>query len=411
MRQISTVIIGAGQAGLAMSKCLTERSVAHVVIERGEVAHCWATQRWDSLTLLTPNWQSRLPGQSYAGDAPDGFMTMPQINAYLGRYAVAVAAPVERQTTVTSVRVDGFGYRVATDRGDWRCDNVILATGACASAQIPDVAQAVPDAIVQLTPQSYKTPDQIAPGGVLVVGASASGTQIAAELLAAGHEVTVAAGAHIRMPRRYRGRDVQWWMDRSGVLDMHYAQADDIARARHVPSLQLIGDAKLPFLDLNHLQDQGANIVGRMVGVCNGVAQFSGSLANQCALSDLKMRRLLASFDIWAEAAGMTGLPAPKVFGPTHVPQAPDLSLDLARGPVRTIVWATGYRPDFGFADLPIFDRKGALRHDGGVVGPGLYVLGLPFQIRRKSALIDGVGQDAEDLANHLVHHHQTRAA
>ncbi len=411
MKHIQTVIIGAGQAGLAMSKCLSERSVAHVVIERGEIANSWATERWDSLKLLTPNWQSRLPGHCYTGTDPDGYMSMPEINDYLRDYAHAIAAPVEDRTNVNCVTVEGFGYRVSTDCGDWICDHVIFANGACGQAYVPALAEELPQHLTQLTPQSYKSPDQIPHGGVLVVGASASGTQIAAKLLASGHDVMLSAGAHIRVPRSHRGRDIQWWMDRTGVLDTHISEVDDPLRARKVPSLQLVGDANLPFLDLNLLQDRGATVTGRLVGLQNGVAQFSGSLANHCVLSDLKMRRLLGSFDVWAEAQGLEGLPAAQNHGPTVVPTHPPLLLDLAKGRIKTVIWATGYRPDFSFARLPIFDQKGALRHKDGVVGPGLYVLGLPFQIRRKSALIDGVGQDAEDMANHLVRHQRTKAA
>lgn len=411
MRQISTVIIGAGQAGLAMSKCLTDRSVAHVVIERGDIANSWATERWDSLKLLTPNWQSRLPGYRYGGGDPDGYMSMSEINEFLQGYARSIAAPVEARTTVQSVTVQGFGYRVSTDRGDWLCDNLVLANGACGQVHVPALSEELPDHIAQLTPQTYKSPDQIAPGGVLVVGGSASGTQIAAELLGAGHEVTLSVGAHIRAPRHHRGRDIQWWMDRSGIQDTHIEELDDPQRARNVPSLQLIGDASLPFLDLNYLQGLGAELTGRLVGFRDGVAQFSGSLANQCALSDLKMRRLLKSFDDWAETQGLLGIPAAPDHGPTEPPPNPRLSLDLRAGGIRTVIWATGYRPDFGFAKLPIFDHKGALRHLKGVVGPGIYVLGLPFQIRRKSTLIDGVGQDAKELANHLIQRQRKNAA
>lgn len=410
MRHISTVIIGAGQAGLAMSKCLSDRSVTHVVIERGEVAQAWTAQRWDSLKLLTPNWQSRLPGYTYSGPDPDGFMSMQHVTNYLQTYAVTIAAPVQDRTSVTEVTVQGFGYRVSTTKGDWTCDNLVFASGACARAHVPDLSANVPDGITQLTPLDYKSPAQVPAGGVLVVGASASGTQISAEMLAAGHEVTIAVGAHIRAPRMYRGRDIQWWMDQTGVLDTTTAQMDDIERARSVPSLQLVGDSNLPILDLNRLQAQGATITGRLVGVRDGIAQFSGSLANQCALSDLKIRRLLRSFDDWTEQTGMTAPPASDL-PPTQVPSAPPLTLNLTSGKIRTIIWATGCQPDFSWARLPVFTAKGALRHSEGIIGHGLYVLGLPFQRRRKSALIDGVGGDAAALADHLIHTQKQRAA
>ncbi|MCB1337534.1 MAG: NAD(P)-binding domain-containing protein [Maritimibacter sp.] len=403
MIHISTLIIGAGQAGLAMSHALAARGEPHVLLERGEIAQSWRTERWDSLRLLTPNWQSRLPGHAYSGPAPDGFMTMPEVVAFLSDYAARMDAPVETNTRVTSVTRDGAGYRVATDRGLWTCRNLVLASGACNRANIPAFAGAIPAHIHQMSPLGYRTPGQLPEGGVLVVGASASGVQIAAELAAAGRDVVLAAGHHVRMPRHYRGRDIQWWMDRSGLLDTTTAEIDDLARARAVPSLQLVGDAGARFLDLNALQAAGVEVAGRLASVRDGAALFSGGLGNAAALSDLKMTRALAGFDAWAEAQGLTGLPEPERFAPTALPARPRLSLDLNGGRIATIVWATGFRPDFDWLHLPVFDRKGRIAHRDGVVAPGLAVLGLPFLRRRKSSLIDGVGADAVALADHLV--------
>ncbi len=411
MRQISTVIIGAGQAGLAMSKHLSDRSIKHVLIERGEVAHSWKTQRWDSLRLLTPNWQSRLPGYAYSGDNPNGFMTMPEITRYLQGYADHCAAPVEERTTVTSVSLQGFGYRVETTKGDWVCDNVILANGACARPNVPDVAKSLPNGITNLTPLSYKSTAQLRPGGVMIIGASASGVQLAAEINAAGFDVTLSAGAHIRVPRNYRGRDIQWWMDQSGVLTTRADEVDDIDRARRVPSLQLIGDHSIDALDLNFLRKSGVKIVGRLADIRDGKALFSGSLANLCAMSDLKMNRLLAGFDVWADSQSILGLEKPERLEATIVDPEPDLERPLNDGRIATIIWATGYRPDYDWLHLPVFDPKGRLKHSLGVVAPGLYALGLPFQQRRKSALIDGVGDDALTLANHLVLNRAQRVA
>lgn len=407
MKRIDTLIIGAGQAGLAMSYCLSERSVPHVVIERGEVANSWRRERWDSLRLLTPNWQSRLPGYAYSGEAPDAFMTMPEITRYLDSYAAISSAPIETSTTVLTVRADAGGYRVETDRGDWACRNLVVASGACNTANVPEVAAAIPDEIQQLTPFQYRCPDQLASGGVLVVGASATGVQLAAEISAAGHEVTLAAGEHIRMPRHYRGRDIQWWMEAAGVHGATIESIDDINRARRVPSLQLVGSSARQFLDLNTLQAAGVEIVGRLVGVNQSKAQFSGSLANHCKMSDLKMNRLLAALDEWADATGVEGLAPAQRFEPTALPAPAQLSHDLTRGKFRTVIWATGFRPDHSWLDLPVFDAKGRLTHDCGHVAPGLYVLGLPFLRRRNSALIDGVGADAQAFADHIL---QTRS-
>ncbi|MCP4245019.1 MAG: NAD(P)-binding domain-containing protein, partial [bacterium] len=297
MRKTTTVIIGAGHAGLAMSRCLSERSIDHVLLERGEVANSWRTERWDSLRLLTPNWQSRLPGFGYDGDDPHGFRTMPEIIAFLESYADVISAPVETGTEVTSLSKSDDGYLVSTSRGDWRCRTVVVASGACNVPHVPRFAGAVPDSIDTLTPRDYRNPDQLADGGVLVVGASATGTQLADEIHRSGRPVTLAVGEHIRAPRTYRGRDIQWWMGAAGVHDERHDEIDDIGRARRVPSLQLAGSPARTTLDLNALTGIGVELVGRIAGVTDGRAQFSGSLHNLCALSDLKMNRLLDTID------------------------------------------------------------------------------------------------------------------
>ncbi len=402
MRTATTVVIGAGHAGLAMSKCLADRSIDHVVLERGEVANSWRTERWDSLRLLTPNWQSRLPGFGYDGDDPDGYRTMPEVIEFIDRYAGVISAPVETYTKVTSVREADSGYRVRTDRGDWQARTVVLATGACNIPRVPAVAAAVPDNIATLTPKEYRNPDQLADGGVLVVGASATGTQLALEIHRSGRPVTMAVGEHIRAPRTYRGKDLEWWMDKAGVLDERYDEIEDIVRARKVPSLQLAGQPVT--LDLNALTAIGVKLVGRLAGIADGKAQFSGSLRNQCALSDLKMGRLLDTIDEWATENGLDDeVEPPYRLPPTDVEESPPLLLDLTKGKIKTIIWATGFRPDYSWLDVPVLDRKGQIRHDGGVVdAPGMYLMGMQFLRRRKSALIDGAGDDARDLSVHL---------
>ena len=389
-----------------MSRCLAERSIDHVLLERGEVAHSWRTERWDSLRLLTPNWQSRLPGFSYDGDDPDGYRSLPEVVDFIAGYAKAISAPVRTHTTVTSVRDADAGYLVRTNRGDWRCRTVVLASGACNIARVPSLAARLPASVASLTAQSYRNPAQLADGGVLVVGASSSGTQIANELQRSGRAVTLSVGEHIRAPRVYRGRDLEWWMDAAGVLDERYDQVDDITRARRVPSLQLAGTPDRSTLDLNRLTDVGVRLVGRLAGVTeDGKAQFAGSLRNMCAMSDLKMRRLLDLIDEWARANGLDhAVEPPDRLPPTRVEEAPPLGMDLVKSGIKTIIWATGYRPDYSWLELPVLDRKGHVRHDGGVVEhPGLYLMGTQFLRRRKSALIDGAGDDARDLSAHLA--------
>jgi putative flavoprotein involved in K+ transport len=397
-----------------MSRCLADLSIEHVVLERGEVAHSWRTERWDSLRLLTPNWQSRLPGFGYTGDNPDGYRTLPEVIDFIARYAKAISAPVRTRTMVTSVRSTETGYMVRTDQGDWLCRTLVLASGACNIARVPPFANWTPRAIASLTTQEYHNPEQIADGGVLVVGASSSGTQIANEIHRSGRPVTLSVGEHIRAPRVYRGKDIEWWMDAAGVLNERYDEVDDIARARRVPSLQLAGTPDRSTLDLNALTEIGVKLVGRLVGVAEGgKAQFAGSLPNMCALSDLKMNRLLDLIDTWASKNGLDDkVASPHRLPPTRVRESPPLSMDLAGGEIKTIIWAIGYRPDYSWLEAPVLDRKGMILHDGGIVSsPGMYLIGTQFLRRRKSALIDGAGDDARDLAAHLESYLGTRLA
>ena len=232
----TAVVIGAGQAGLAMSWWLAARSIDHVVLERGEVANTWRTERWDSLTLLTPNWQSRLPGHRYEGDDPDGFRTMQETIAFIERYASLVSVSVRTHCPVTSVRSIGDGYQVVTQQGTWHCKAVVLATGAFNIAQVPKLSAEFPSGIAQLNAAQYRNPEGLEAGGVMVVGAAASGAQIADELQRSGRPVTLVVGEHVRAPRMYRGRDIQWWMDASGLNDERYDQVENL-EARPQPVL------------------------------------------------------------------------------------------------------------------------------------------------------------------------------
>jgi len=389
-----------------MSRCLADRSIDHVILERGQVAHTWRTERWDSLRLLTPNWQSRLPDFNYNGDDADGYRTLPEVIDFIANYAKAIAAPVQTYTTVTSALGTDFGYLVRTDQGDWRCRTIVIASGGCNIASVPAFADRVPRSVVSITAQEYRNPNQLADGGVLVVGASSSGTQIAQEIHRSGRPVTLSVGEHIRAPRMYRGKDLQWWMDAAGVLDQRYDEVDDISRARRVPSLQLAGTPDRSTLDLNALTEIGVKMVGRLAGITeSGKAQFAGSLRNMCALSDLKMGRLLDLIDAWARENDFDDVSEPPHRPlPTRVEATPPLGMDLTTGEIKTIVWATGYRPDYSWLKVPVFDRKGSLLHDGGVVAsPGMYLIGTQFLRRRKSSLIDGAGHDARDLSEHLA--------
>ena len=369
------------------------------------MANSWRRERWDTLRLLTPNWQSRLPGQPYEGPDPDGYMTMAEVVEFIERFAKVSGAPLRTGVNVTSVRRAGDGYDVTTSRGEIRCRAVVIATGACNRPVVPPFSDAVPESVEQVTPFDYRGPGRLPDGGVLVVGASATGVQLAAELRRSGRPVILAAGEQVRLPRTYRGRDVLWWMDASGVWDQRYDEVEDLERARRLPSPQLAGTPERTTLDLNALTAMGVEPVGRWAAVRDGRALFSGGLRNVFSLADLKMRRLLDNFDEWARTHGRDAeVGPPERFAPTRVPESARLQLDLRGGEIRTIVWATGFRPAYGWLDVPVVDGKGRLRHEGGVVdSPGLYALGLPVLRRRKSTFIYGIEDDAREVIDHLA--------
>jgi putative flavoprotein involved in K+ transport len=377
------------------------------VLERGEVANSWRRERWDSLRLLTPNWQSRLPGLRYEGPDPDGYMTVGEVTDFIERFAASSRAPVRTGTNVTSMRRTDDGYHVLTSSGEIRCRTVVIASGACNRPTVPRFSDAVPASVEQLTPFDYRDPAKLPDGGVLVVGASATGVQLAAELRRSGRPVTLSVGEHVRLPRTYRGQDVLWWMDAAGVWDQRYDELDDLTRARRLPSPQLVGTPERTTLDLNALSSIGVDMVGRWAAVRDGSALFSGGLRNVFSLADLKMRRLLDTFDDWAQAHGRDAEVGPSErFAPTGVPAATRLQLDLTSGEIRSIVWATGFRPDYEWLDVPVLDEKGRLRHEGGTVdSPGLYALGLPVLRRRKSSFIYGIEEDAREVIDHLAQH------
>jgi putative flavoprotein involved in K+ transport len=406
IERFTTVVIGAGHAGLAASHFLNERSLDHVVLERGELANSWRRDRWDSLRLLTPNWQNRLPDFPYEGDDPDGYMAAAEVVELIERFAARIRAPVRPATNVTSVRRVDTEYRVTTAESEIHSRAVVIASGACNLATVPAFADAVPVEVEQLTPLDYRNADQLRSGGVLVVGASATGVQLAAELIRSGRTVTMSVGEHVRLPRVYRGRDILWWMDASGVWDERYDEVEDLTRARRLPSPQLVGSTERTTLDLNALRAMGVELVGRWASVRDGRALFSGGLRNVVSLADLKMVRLLDAFDEWAAtaAAADVGLGPPERFEPTQPPQSPRWQIDLRSGEIQTIVWATGFRPDYRWLDVPVVDARGQLRHDGGVVGdsPGLYALGLPVLRRRKSTFLHGIEDDAREVIGEL---------
>jgi putative flavoprotein involved in K+ transport len=409
MKHIDTVIIGGGQAGLAMSRCLTEYQIDHVILERGRVGERWRSERWDSLRLLTPNWQSRLPYFQYNGTHPDDFMTMPEFIRHLERYAESFEAPIQTGTTVQIVeRLNNRRFRIATDNGDWSTCNVVVATGFCDTPRVPPFSAAIPSDIVQLVPSGYRNPSQVPQGGVLVVGASATGLQIADELMEAGRKVTLAVGTHIRVPRRYRGKDILYWMDVMGAFN---APADP-AEERKAPPPQLVGTPENRNLDLGGLQKKGVRLAGRAISAKGDRVYFANDLEAKVGAADSQMMQLLAKIDGFIDSSGALA-PAEDLDSITSVKvrTAPTV-IDLRTENIKTIVWATGYERRYPWLKIPVLDDRGEIRHEGGVTPePGFYVLGIRFQRSKGSNLIDGVGRDAEALTKHLAERFRDKAA
>jgi len=402
--QITTLVIGAGQAGLAMSRCLSAFGVEHEVVERGQVAERWRTQSWDSLNLLTPNWMTRLPGFHYEGGDPDGFMSVPDLIALFDRYSAQSSAPIISGTSVVSVEPADSGFRVITDRGTWLADSVVVATGYCDLPAVPGSSRGLPASITQLVPANYRRPAQLPPGGVLIVGASSTGVQLADEIQQSGRQVTLAVGRHLRLPRRHRGRDVLWWLDELGVLNQPAETVHSIEISRHQPSLQLVGKPDHSSLDVGLLQDRGVRLVGRVLGITRYEVALADDLIANTAAADVKMAEVLTRIDRYITR---TGFPAedPEPFRPTW-PAALDTPerLNLKSEGIETVIWATGYRRAYPWLRVPVLDDSGEIMQAGGFTPRfGLYVLGMNFQSRRNSSFIDGVGADAWTIAEQIA--------
>lgn len=404
MQRIDTVVIGGGQAGLAMSRALGHHDVEHVVLERGCVGERWRNERWDSLRLLTPRWLSRVSGWSDDDGDPDGFMTRLDVVDYLQRFAAASRVPLRTGVTVTSVERDGEGFRVDTNTGVWAASRVVVATGESQSAFVPAMARDLAGWVHQVRPTHYRNPDQLPDAGVLVVGASATGIQLAQEIHASGRPVTLSVGRHTRLPRRYRGRDILGWLHDMGILDEKVADMASLRASCEQPSLQLTGSPDHRTLDLRRLQEEGVRLVGRTEGALGTRMHFADELVEALAAADLKLAGLRLRIDEWIEELAMASRVGPEEpFEPVPIPDAP-ASLDLRSEGIRTVVWATGYRRSYPWLRVPVLSASGEIRHDGGVTSvAGLYVLGLKLLRRRSSSFLAGVGQDAEELTEHIV--------
>jgi putative flavoprotein involved in K+ transport len=402
MRQTDTIIVGAGQAGLGISYCLGRLGIEHVVLERGQVGERWRSERWNSLRLLTPNWMTRFPGWPYRGNDPDGFMTATEVAALLQEYATSSGAPVITGATVQSVRRLPGGYRVESSRGVWRARCVVIATGHCDVPFVPDMARCLPATIRQVTPTAYRHPDLLPDGGVLVVGASASGVQLAEEIQRSGRQVTISVSRHTRLPRRYRGRDIMWWLDQYGILEDDAATTSELQAARWQPSMQLVGRPERSDLGLLELRDLGVRLVGRVAGIDGAVLQLNNNLAEAISGSHGRMERLLQRVDVFADGVG-----APVEPWPARFAVAPSLpTIDLAAEGINTVIWATGFVRNYSWLHVPVLDASGEMIHSGGITpSRGLYVTGLRFLRRRDASFIGAVTGDATELALEIQRH------
>jgi len=401
-----TVVIGAGHAGLAVSRELTLAGREHVVLDRGRVGERWRTSRWDSLRLITPNWMTRLPGSNPEGD-PDAFLPAGDFVRRLETYAASFEAPVITGTRVTCLTAGPIGaFDVHTDQGTWRARSVVVATGPHGVPLVP--ASVTRADVPVLTSNRYRNPRSVEVGGVLVVGASASGVQIADELARSGRDVALAVGRHTRMPRRYRGMDVFWWLENTGRLARTIDEVADPSAARHEPSLQLNGrndtDIVESDVDLAALQRRGVRLTGRLQSLAGATARFADEASTLMADADRRMHAVLDSVDRYVDRAGLTREVLPPVR-PAAVPRPRTPSqLDLRAEGIRTVILATGYRPDNDWVDLPVKSSDGTFRQSRGITDvPGVYVIGQRFQHRRDSGFIDGARHDASALVHHLT--------
>jgi putative flavoprotein involved in K+ transport len=401
-QETEVLVVGAGQAGVAMSEHLSGYGVPHLVVERHRIAERWRSQRWDSLVANGPAWHDRFPGMEFDGLGPDDFAPKEQVADYFVAYAEKIGAPIRCGVEVTSVRRNPGrpGFRVQTSEGVIDARYVVAATGPFQRPVIPAI---IPDgtAVVNIHSSSYRNPRQLPDGAVLVVGAGSSGVQIADELRRSGRTVYLSVGPHDRPPRRYRGRDFVWWL---GVLGKWEA-ATPPAGAEHV-TIAVSGAHGGHTVDFRDLAASGINLVGRAVSFDNGTMRFAPDLGDNIAGGDASYLSLLDEADAYVERNGLDlpEEPDARILGPDpECVTRPVLDLNFARAGVTSVIWATGFAVDYGWLHVGALDGRGRPKHQRGVSSePGVYFLGLPWQSRRGSSFIWGVWHDARYIADHI---------
>ncbi|MFJ3958131.1 flavin-containing monooxygenase [Arthrobacter sp. NPDC090010] len=414
--EVDVLVVGAGQAGIAMSEHLSARGISHLVLERNRIAESWRTMRWDSLVANGPAWHDRFPGLEFEDVDPAAFAPKDSVAEYFESYAEKIAAPVRCGVDVTSVRrrPGAPGFHVTTTDGPLEARYIVAATGAFQKPVIPAV---VPEsaAVLQLHSSSYRNPEQLPDGGVLVIGAGSSGVQIAAEIRRAGRPVHLAVGAHDRPPRSYRGRDFCWWL---GVLGLWDAAAPP-AGAEHV-TIAVSGAGGGRTVDFRELAQAGIVLTGRASGYSDGVLSFAPGLREDIAKGDVNYLELLDAADAYVERNGLELPEEPQARVQLPDPECltnPVLELDLAAAGITSIIWATGFARDYDWLQVDAFGNNGVPQQQRGVSSePGVYFLGLPWQSRRGSSFIWGVWHDAKYVADQIsiqqgyLEHHEAGA-
>ncbi|SDL23865.1 flavin-containing monooxygenase [Aliiruegeria lutimaris] len=401
LEETEVLVVGGGQAGIAMSEHLGKAGVSHLVVEKGRIAERWRSQRWDSLVANGPAWHDRFPGMEFEGFAPDAFVPKEDVADYLAAYAAMVKAPVRAGVEVTGLRRNPkqAGFIAETSAGAISARNVVVATGPFQRSIIPPI---VPETagLTQIHSAAYRSPEQLPDGAVLVVGAGSSGVQIAAELRKAGREVYLSVGPHDRPPRRYRGRDFVWWL---GVLNLWDAEATP--GVEHT-TIAVTGAEGGFTVDFRELAASGITLLGRTDGFGNGKLTFAGDLARNVTAGDANYFALLDAADAYVARNGLDlpEEPGARQLGPDPACVTdPVRALDLAEAGITTILWATGFGRDDSWMKVDAFDEKGQPAHERGVSSePGIYFLGLPWQSRRGSSFIWGVWHDAKFIADHI---------
>jgi putative flavoprotein involved in K+ transport len=406
---IETVVVGAGQAGLIMSSHLRDAGRDHVVLDSRETFGGGWLDRWDSFQLVTPNFLTELPGFPYDGPDPDEFMTRDEIAGRIADYASAIEAPVRLATTVrrlTSDDADGHRFRIETDRGTIRARDVIVATGAFRTPKIPGAAAGFASRLHQLHAHHYRHPGALPPGGVLVVGSGQTGVQLAEELQEAGRDVILSVGHCGRVPRRYRGQDIFWWLrqlvERGPGLGIALPTVDELPdpRARFACNPHVSGHGGGHETNLRRFAASGIRLAGRFEAADGERVRFAADLSANLGFADAFFdQRFRTLFDTFAEQAGLNAPPDDREPFAFDVPELTEL--DLATAGISTVLWTTGYAPDYGWLDLPVLGDFGLPRHVRGVSElPGLTFLGLLWQYTQTSANLTGVASDARYLVS-----------